>query len=338
MRARTIRAVLWIAAFAGGVGAGGFGGAAHAQVERASAQEKRDAKAGYAEGKKAFVAGDYNAALAAFQGSYGAVASPNTRLMIARSLTQLHRYAEACRIYEETLEEAEASGDPKWKKAAKAALEEQTELLSRVGLLLVRVGGDRLVTLTVNGHVVPEDQWERPIPVEPGAVEIAIDDGAGQRAQKSVDVSRGEQVDTEIALRNEEALGAEAAATGAEDEPDEDDSGPPLGWSGSTWRTAGWVATGVGAVGVGLFAAFGAMSQSTYDDLNAACPTRIDCDPSLADDIDSGSTQQTVANVSLGVGAVALTAGAAALWIGFSQDDDAGVAFGPGTVTVRGTL
>lgn len=330
MQARRASAMLGVLLVAGSA-------RAQPQVEQASAEAKRDAKAGYLQGREAFVAGDYDTALAAFQGSYGAVASPNTRLMIARSLTQLHRYAEACRVYEETLEEAEASGDPKWKKAARAALEEQTELLTRVGLLQVRIGGDRLVTLTVNGHVVPEDQWERPIPVEPGAVEVAIDDGAGRHASKSVDVSLGEQTQVHIALAQPREASIDPGLTQPDAAGDDDGAGP-LGWNGGTWRTAGWVATGVGAVGVGLFAVFGAMSQSTYDDLNRACPTRTDCDPALASDIDTGSSQQTIANVSLGVGVVALAAGATALWIGFSQDDDTHVAIGLGMLGVRGSL
>ena len=333
MRARWASAVLWVL-----LGVGSSVAHAQPQVERASAEARRDAKAGYLQGRKAFVAGDYDTALAAFQGSYGAVASPNTRLMIARSLTQLHRYAEACRVYEETLEEAEASGDPKWKKAARAALEEQTELLTRVGLLQVRIGGDRLVTLTVNGHVVPEDQWERQIPVEPGRVEVAIDDGAGGHARKVVDVSLGEQAEVGIALaRPSETLASAEPAEASEAKDDADGTGP-LGWSGRTWRTTGWVATGVGAVGIGLFAVFGAMSQSTYNDLNKACPTHVDCDPALADDIDTGASQQTIANVSLGVGLVAVAAGATALVIGLSDDDDTQVALGPGILTVKGSL
>lgn len=342
MRARWASALLWVLGVGSVAGtfAGTWASAAHAQpqVERASAEAKRDAKAGYVQGREAFVAGDYDAALAAFQGSYGAVASPNTRLMIARSLTQLHRYAEACRVYEETLEEAEASGDPKWKKAARAALEEQTELLTRVGLLQVRIGGDHLVTLTVNGHVVPEDQWERPIPVEPGRVEVAIDDGAGRHANKVVDVSLGEQAEVHIALpRPREAMASAEPANAPAEESNTGGPGP-LGWSGDTWRTAGWVATGVGAVGIGLFAVFGAMSQSTYDDLNRSCPTHMDCDPSLAGDIDTGASQQTIANVSLGIGLVAVAAGATALVIGFSHDGDTQVALGPGMLSVRGSL
>src|SRR5688572_1019616 len=52
----------------------------------ASAQERRKAQARYEEGAKLFEAKRFPEALKAFQESYDIVASPNSHLMIARSL------------------------------------------------------------------------------------------------------------------------------------------------------------------------------------------------------------------------------------------------------------
>ena len=71
--------------------------------------------------------------------------------------------------------------------------------------------------------------------------------------------------------------------------------------------------------GLALFGIFGAMSSSTASDLEACAPR---CASSLREDADGAKTQQTVANVSLVVGAVGL-ASAAVLWIVWPEDERA---------------
>jgi hypothetical protein len=79
-----------------------------------------------------------------------------------------------------------------------------------------------------------------------------------------------------------------------------------------------YIALGVGAVGFGLFAAFGAMSASTASDLDACAPR---CPTTMREDADSGSTNQTVANVGLIVGVTGVAA-AAGIWLVVALTDD----------------
>ena len=74
-------------------------------------------------------------------------------------------------------------------------------------------------------------------------------------------------------------------------------------------RSVAYVAAGVGAAGIATFAVFGALAHSTYDDLQNACGAGP-CPASRADEISSGRTRQTIANVGLAVGLVGVGAGA----------------------------
>jgi hypothetical protein len=92
-----------------------------------------------------------------------------------------------------------------------------------------------------------------------------------------------------------------------------------------------------GGVAIGSFAVFGAMSGSQWNKLENACTTDMHCDPSLSSRADRGRTYQTIANVSLGVGA-ALIATSATLFILHWSKDTPEVAVTPTGMRVRGTL
>lgn len=91
-----------------------------------------------------------------------------------------------------------------------------------------------------------------------------------------------------------------------------------------------------GGVAIASFAVFGAMSASQWNKLENACPTDH-CDPSLASRADRGQTYQTIANVSLGLGA-ALIATSATLFILHYSKSTTEVAVTPTGMRVRGTL
>jgi hypothetical protein len=77
---------------------------------------------------------------------------------------------------------------------------------------------------------------------------------------------------------------------------------------GSPLRTLAYVAGGVGVVGIATFSLFGVMAHSSYNELQSTCGT-APCPASKADEISSGKTKQTIANVGLAVGIVGLAAG-----------------------------
>jgi hypothetical protein len=107
-------------------------------------------------------------------------------------------------------------------------------------------------------------------------------------------------------------------------------------------RTAAYVAGGVGLVGLTTFAIFGALEKSSYNDLQDACHGGP-CPPEKADDISTGRSRQTIANVGLVAGLVGAAAGAVLFVVSMPSSKSptsarAAVVVTPGFVGVRGSL
>jgi hypothetical protein len=107
-------------------------------------------------------------------------------------------------------------------------------------------------------------------------------------------------------------------------------------------RTWAFVAGGVGVAGIGAFAILGSMASSKFDDLESRCTSRR-CPAGTQEDIDTGKSLQTVANVALGLGVIGLGTGVLLYVLDAKRETtvaDTGVrvAVGPGSVSVEGTL
>jgi hypothetical protein len=147
-----------------------------------------------------------------------------------------------------------------------------------------------------------------------------------------------------------EAVELDAAAA-APPPPPPPTTPPPVEEEGGTSPLVpiGIATAGVGVAGFALFAIAGSMSNGTYSDLETLCGGERACpadrQAEAADLQDSGSTEQTLANVGLIVGAVGVTAGVTMLVIGLSGDDggeetatapSTSIAVGPGFTGLRG--
>src|SRR4051812_28705663 len=94
-----------------------WAGSASAEKDQRAAAQKT-----FAAGSNLYDAHHYEEALAAFKASYQIVASPNSRLMVARCLRDLARNAEAYREYDAVVAEAARGGD-RYKSSGEAAAE-----------------------------------------------------------------------------------------------------------------------------------------------------------------------------------------------------------------------
>jgi hypothetical protein len=105
--------------------------------------------------------------------------------------------------------------------------------------------------------------------------------------------------------------GENAAATAS---PSADD--------GAGLRTAGYVAGGVGLVGLALFAIAGLGAKSAYDKLESDCGQTPCTDEAHRSDIEGGRMMQTAANIGLAAGLVGLGVGATLLVLGNQSSTD----------------
>jgi len=271
-----------------------------APVESASKEKKADAQKAYVEGKQAFDDKQFEAALTKFRASYDIVASPNSHLMVARTLSELGRLGEAYDEYQGTIDEAMEANDPeKYGKTLESAKEERLALRAKLSFVTVDVDAE----VFANGRPVGREVWGKPIAVAPGNVQVSLKSKSGVMAEQQVDLPAGG--DATLVLTPQTSPGPPAPAACPEAPVA---AAPPAKPSGGTQRTMALVTGGIGVVGIGTYVAFALLNNSQYKDLQSRCPGNV-CPEAAASDVKQGNTYQTVSFVGLGVGVVGVGTG-----------------------------
>lgn len=302
-------------------------------VGQASDEQKSKAQELFLRAQDKSKAGDHDGALVDLRGSFDVVASPNTRLLIARELIVLGRLAEAYReaVAAEALAKEAAAVDAKYEETAKAAADEKAALATKVGFVRVDMAG-KSGELVVGGKPVAAAEKDAAIPVDPGTVDIVIRSAQGTDEAKTVQVTAGAETAVSFRIEVKTPVG-----------PPESKGGPHPFDMGEGQRITGIVFAGVGVVGLAMFAGFGAANQSIYSDLEEQCAGGS-CPASLEEDADQGRKFQTAANVTVTIGAICLAAGAGLLIPTFIVGDDSSNASsvqlraGLGHLAVEGTF
>jgi hypothetical protein len=318
--------------------------AANALAEAASLDEA--SKEQNLAAQKAFEAADvlYDAkhfaeALTAFRASHDVVKSPNTRLMIARSLRELGRLGEAYTEAKATLAEAEAVSErhPRYAETARAAREDLKGLEARVGFLeidLAKVGDAEGLSAKIGERSFDAAALGDPVAVTPGKTPIVVTAGEKTfRREVSVAAGSTQTVSVDFAPRQSRDSGEAAEPTPPEPAPL-----PPAVHLGpdSSMRTWAYVAGGAGVAGLLTFGVFGLLNNSSYSSLEDDCPSGR-CPPGRNDDIDAGRRYQLIANIGLGVGIVGVAAGTTLFLLGSKQSErpQTALRIAPGAVSVE---
>ncbi|HEX7672233.1 MAG TPA: hypothetical protein VF395_21705, partial [Polyangiaceae bacterium] len=169
MHARTATLALALSVFAST--------SAHAgskSVDEATAQEKKEAGATYANALADFDKNRFDEALAGFRESYGHVRSPNSHFMIARTLAKLGRNAEAYTELDAVITEADALGE-RYSDTTHAAREKREEIRPRVALITINVAHAKKGTMySVAGDVVDPDRLGKPMALLPGETKVVV--------------------------------------------------------------------------------------------------------------------------------------------------------------------
>jgi hypothetical protein len=193
-------------------------------------------------------------------------------------------------------------------------------------------------TLEIAGHEVPRAQWNTPVLVDAGQVDVVTKSGGKEASRKSVRIALGDKA--AVAIDAQPASAPEPSENDALSKSDTTPQPEAPQSSKTSLRTYAYVAGGIGVAGLATFAILGSMSSSKFDDLQGVCkPT---CPASKADEISSGRTQQTIANVGLGLGLAGVAAGATLFFLGAPASaapaSSTGFVVAPGYVGVRGSL
>lgn len=314
----------------------------------ATPAQKKEATDHFTTGKHALEAKNWEKAILELRASLDVVDSPNARLELARALREAGNGGEAYAEYGRVIEGATrlAAKEERYAKTAEAATTERAELEPKLAFVVVTLAhAPDDAVLKVGGRTIPPAEAVGPIVVPAGAVDVVLSDATGKElARQTVNATVGQKSPVALDAQPPPPPPKNAKAD-PDDKPPADahnpaDTGVTSG--PNKLRTYSYVAGGVGVAGLAMFTIFGLMDNSTYNDLNSACVNGR-CPSSKQSEIDSGRTQQTIANVGLVVGAVGVAAGATLFVLSLQKPASpaaptTGLVVSPGFVGLRGSL
>lgn len=282
----------------------------------APAPADEDAIRRFKDGRKLLEEGKFDEALVELKASFERMPSPNTELLIGHALRLSNRRAEAAATYRRvtvTAGEKVRAGEKRFQPTLEEAGRLEASLRAQLAEIdIVVTGAPEGTTLAVGSDTAPTQTNARGLTSkvlhEPGEITIVATTPDGRTVKQDVTAPAGGQASVLIEI---------PAMTGEPPPPlkkgevkaDAADIWPP--------PVPSWIAAGVGAGGLVMFGIFGAMSSSSAGDLEECSPR---CPESLRDTADSGSTNQTIANVGLVIGAVGLVT-AGVLWVVWPDDE-----------------
>jgi hypothetical protein len=170
--------------------------AAAAPAQPSDTASVRQARAMFLEGLDHFEAGDLDAALRSFRGSYELVRHPETLYNIAGVLSRLGRYREAIAEYDRYL--AEGGDVPRDRRMAVA--EELARLRGLLGLLelVVEPAG---AAVSVDGAAAGTAPLDAPVAVDPGSHIVEARLAGYEDARTTLEVAAGGAARAELRLQ-----------------------------------------------------------------------------------------------------------------------------------------
>lgn len=289
-----------------------------------------------------FAAGDFAGAMKKYEVAYALVPVPTLGVRLARSLDKLGRLLDAEARYKAVIKmELDKSAPAVHAEAKEQAKTELEALQRRIPRLVVEPEVEDSapdVTVTVDGVELKPAEWRQKRPVNPGAHRVVVA-RAGREVSRDVKLEEGEVLRVAVSPPPPPAPAPSASAPPppppavSSARPPE----PPPVVDGGSRKTLGYVALGVGGVGlaVGVFATLAAMSKkSSLDDkcASGACP------PSAFDDLDAYESRKRVATGGLVLGVAGAAVGGVLLWTDLGAGRRAGGFVGPGRVGLGGTF
>jgi hypothetical protein len=278
-------------------------GSAQAQGAAPAAASEADTKRAvelFKKGQALEKAKKCSEALPIFRESYALVASPNSRIYIARCLAATGDHVAAYLEFEAVIADIDARADPKYQPTRDAAVTERDEAAGKISIVTVNVANATPDTkVSVGMKDIPSDQWGKPIAMQPGTVDVTLTKPPAPPQTQNLELTAGQ--------RKAINLDASGTTTGGGDP-----TPPPTGSKPKFLRPLSYALAGVGVVGMGMFAVGGALASSTFSDLDNKCSkgtgTRS-CPSTTQSQIDEGKVQKDIANVGLIIGAVGLATG-----------------------------
>jgi hypothetical protein len=292
--------------------------------------ERSGARAAAAAGIEAYNAGRFTEAYDLLNRAESLVHAPTHMLFMARAAAKLGHLVQAREIYIKIGQEQLVAAAPRaFIDAQQAASQEQRAIEAKLSYLTVTVEGATTsnVKVSIDSRIIPGVLIGVPFPVDPGAHSLLATVSTGDHSDiAKLTLSEGQRDRITLTIRpntaGDGAPGVVPAATPESAAQPAATAAQTPGSPASTTEASGkktpvlaWVSLGVGAVGAGLGTVFLIQHSSKKSDANTAfnaCNTNV-CTNAERENVknldQSSATAGTLALVSYGVGAAALSTG-----------------------------
>jgi hypothetical protein len=258
----------------------------------------------FQQGRDLFLSGRYDEALPLLERAFADNPSPNSELLIARSLRFMGKLGEAYERFDHAQAEAArrvAEGEDRYGITVENATRERDELRTEIALLELSVADDvPNAALEVDGKATPASELRgRKLALLPGTVRVVASAPDHKSVTREVTLAAGATVMLELVLP---LLEAPPPPPPLPPPPPPPPVERPLDWKVPTAIAAG----GLGVIAFVTAGVFGASAQSAYDDLDDSCaPNCGDSDRAAAD---AGQRDQILSNVFVVMGAASVVA------------------------------
>jgi hypothetical protein len=287
-----------------------------------SAKDRADARALVQKAKAAAKAKKWGEAIEAYKKAEALDPSPQTELDLARAQASGGKLVDAEKGFA-ALAEATTPAAKKLNGAATSGLADVKKRMPHLKVNATPAGA--LVTVDDQASAGSD------IEVDPGDHKISIEAEGYESATRQVSLKEGEHEEIAVTL-TKSAVAAK--------EPVKEESSASSGPS----RVPAIVAFGVGAVGIGVGATFGAMAFSATNDAKQLCMGNA-CKPAAQPKIDESKRDGNISTVAFVIGGVGVATGVVLLLVsgGKKSDEpkpDARVTpfIGPGSAGLRGSF
>ena len=282
------------------------------------------------QGAQAFEAGDYAQASDFFRRAHELVPAPSIALLRARSLAKLGHLLEAIDIYEQTarfkLPDDAPEAYSQAVETARSEMEDVRRRLPRLKLILIGVASNEHPQVSMDDKATPDALLGVERPINPGQHRIEARVAGQLRATRELSMVEGQNYQVELDIRPVQPAPKPVVAAPASD------TAQPHSWQ----KTGGYVALGVGALGIGIGTYTGIVALNRKSELDSVC--NPNCPPSSAGDIDSFRSNRTISYVSFGVGIASAATGVALLVLGKPSAEHVAFRALPGGFQIGGQL
>jgi len=301
---------------------GSWSNDAHAQE---SAADKAAADALFKEGRKLLAAKNYDQACPKFAESFKLSERLGTLLNLATCHEEQGKTASAWAEFNEATALAKKDKDKKREKYARKHADDLEKRLARISFALPDSLRDAVLEL--DGTEVGAGVRGTALPIDPGTHQIEVK-APGKKSWSTTIEVKDEPGTTKIEvpeLESETEPASAPATTTAAPSGDAPATQPKTASEGS--NTLGWVALGVGVVGVGVGSYFGLATFSKKKDSEDHCGEAIGqsdanrCDATGVDLRDQAKSAATLSTIGFAVGAVGVGAGVYLLATGGSTKE-----------------